>query len=309
MIRTAALFTAFAIAFATQHALPAAAAGQTYTVVSAATTQVPSPGQCGKLTNPCKTLQEAFDVSAVGGVIDVLSPGDYGPLTITHAISIQGHRFASIIASSGANAITVNAGGGAVNLDGLLIDGVTVGAEGIMVTTALEVTIANCVVRNFVQNGIDAGAGTALTVVNTIVSDNSYNTANYSGIYIHSSGTATHATLTGVTATGNGSNGIVGQGSVVFVTIFSSNASENGANGILAQGGATVMVRDTVASNNYTGFEAQTSAQLTLAHSVASGNPNIGMYENSATFNTYKDNHVLGNTFDTSGTLTSVTAY
>src|SRR5437016_3814619 len=73
---------------------------------------------------PCRTFQRAHDVVAANGEIDVLDPAGYGALTITKAISIQGHGFAGIAAPSG-NAITVNAAGAAVvNLRGLLIDGV-----------------------------------------------------------------------------------------------------------------------------------------------------------------------------------------
>jgi hypothetical protein len=113
-----------------------------------------------------------------------------------------------------------------------------------------------------------------------------------------------------VTATGNGSHGIVAQGPV-NLTIFSSNASFNiNGTGILVQNGANVMVRDTVASSNASGFEAQSSAQLTLAHSVASGNNGYGIVVNSGTtVNTYQDNHVYGNlTMNVSGTLTPITA-
>jgi hypothetical protein len=33
------------------------------------------------------------DTASANGVIDVLDPADYGPLTITQGISIQGHGF------------------------------------------------------------------------------------------------------------------------------------------------------------------------------------------------------------------------
>src|SRR5262245_64834593 len=59
---------------------------------------------------PCRTFQHAHDVVAVKGEIDVLDPAGYGALNITKSISIQGHGFAGISASSG-NAITINAGG------------------------------------------------------------------------------------------------------------------------------------------------------------------------------------------------------
>src|SRR5262245_29194111 len=58
---------------------------------------------------PCRTFQRGHDVVAAGGEIDVLDPAGYGALTITKAISIQGHDFAGITVPSGTG-ITINAG-------------------------------------------------------------------------------------------------------------------------------------------------------------------------------------------------------
>ena len=307
-MRKTALLAALAIALATiLHAVPAQA--QRVFVSGVGSDSNPCT-----VAAPCRSFQQAHNTAPANGEIDVLDPAGYGPLTITKPISIQAHGFGGITAGSGANAITINTSSN-VNLNGLLIDGAGVGADGILVSNANLVTIANCVVRNFAKNGIEDPGATLLTVVNTIASDNGYNGANYSGIYIYnSSGVVISAALTGVTATGNGANGIVVQGNV-YATVFSSNASNNSTVGILAQStngyGATVMVRDTVASNNFNdGFEAQTSAQLILAHSVASGNFG-GVYVNGGTVNTYKDNHIYGNLNGADvigGSLTPVTA-
>src|SRR5690348_7701771 len=80
---------------------------------------------------PCRTFQHAHDSVAPGGEIDVLDPAGYGPVTITKAISIQGHGFSGISAPTG-NAIAINAGASdRINLRGLLIDGVGTGNSGI----------------------------------------------------------------------------------------------------------------------------------------------------------------------------------
>src|SRR5262245_22076997 len=56
---------------------------------------------------PCRTFQKAHDTVAARGEIDVLDPAGYGTVTITKAISIQGHGFAGIGVASGANWITI----------------------------------------------------------------------------------------------------------------------------------------------------------------------------------------------------------
>jgi hypothetical protein len=52
--------------------------------------------------NPCtfvapyRTLQHAHDQTMAGGEIDVLDPAGYGAVTVSKAISIQGHGIAGI---------------------------------------------------------------------------------------------------------------------------------------------------------------------------------------------------------------------
>src|SRR5262245_49768955 len=45
-------------------------------------------GTCGATTAPCKTFQQAFLNVAANGEIGVLSPGDYGTISINHGINI-----------------------------------------------------------------------------------------------------------------------------------------------------------------------------------------------------------------------------
>src|SRR5262245_21007296 len=80
---------------------------------------------------PCRTFQHAHDTVAAQGEIDVLDPAGYGALTISKAISIQGHGFSGLAVASGFG-IVVNGGvADKVSLRGLLIDGVGLGSIGI----------------------------------------------------------------------------------------------------------------------------------------------------------------------------------
>jgi len=47
------------------------------------------------LAAPCKTFQRAVNVTPVSGQVGVLNAGDYGPVTITQSIRIDGGGFAS----------------------------------------------------------------------------------------------------------------------------------------------------------------------------------------------------------------------
>jgi hypothetical protein len=127
---------------------------------------------------PCRTFQHAHDTVATGGEIDVLDPAGYGSVTITKPISIQGHGFSGISVPANTTGVTVDAAG-AVNLNGLLIDGGGAGLNGIRVTSVRSLTVANCVVRNMAGSGLRFVSGTAgvqtLAVSESHFTDNALN--------------------------------------------------------------------------------------------------------------------------------------
>ena len=130
-------------------------------------------------SSPCRSFQHAHDVVTSGGEIDVLDPAGYGALTITGAISIQGHGYAGLAVPSG-NGLTINAGlTDKINLRGLLIDGVGTGDDGIVFNTGGSLNIQDCVIRNFAGAGIHflstASVSTLFSVSDTLVADNGGN--------------------------------------------------------------------------------------------------------------------------------------
>ena len=138
---------------------------------------------------PCRSFQKGHDAVAAGGEIDVLDPAGYGAVTITKAISIQGHGFAGI-AAPGSNAITINAGtADKVNLRWLLIDGIGTGGHGIALNTGASLSIQDCLIRN-VGSGSGVvfvpSASSNLSVSNTVISDHSGN-----GVYVAPTGSGT----------------------------------------------------------------------------------------------------------------------
>jgi hypothetical protein len=269
-------------------------------------------------TTAAITVTGSGKVSIIGVQLDGGGTGQTGiSFTGTGSLTVKD----SVIRNFAGDAIDISNGVN-VTLVGLELDGAGVGAQGINITNIVSATISDCVVHDFVKNGIvDSSTFSVLQIVNTISTNNGYGGGNFSGIYIvdnNAGGGSTSVTMTGVTATGNGGNGVAANGAYVIIGIFSSNLSNNGAifnssggDGIVVQNNAAVTVRDTLAANNYNaGFEAQSSGQLTLAHSVASENYNHGILVNGGTVNTYRDNNVF-QTIGTpvSGTTTTITAY
>jgi len=112
-------------------------------------------------TAPCKTFAGAISKTATGGEINVLDPGGFGAVTITKSITIRSDHFEAGVLVSGTNGIIVNlpAATDKVVLEGLDIEGLGTGLNGINMIGAGKITIRKCAIRNFSQNGINI-AGT-----------------------------------------------------------------------------------------------------------------------------------------------------
>src|SRR5271154_5648267 len=160
-----------AITFAcSMHAAPAQAqAARTF--VSAAGSD---SNNCINVLTPCRHLATAFAATAQDGEIYVLDPANYGSLTITHGVSIEGHGWASI-APPGINsvAITINANpGDKINIIGVVLDGTAIGnTNGILFNSGGSLTVRDSVIRNFGENGIEFFPANAsnLVVSNTLI--------------------------------------------------------------------------------------------------------------------------------------------
>jgi hypothetical protein len=276
-------------------------------------------GTC-TLALPCLTFAFALTQTAAKGEISVLDPGDFGPVTITQAISIvnDGVGVAAIGIASG-NAITINAGASdSVHLRGLTIEGIGGATNGILFNSGVSLAIENCIIRTISTAGINIAPSTgssSFSVSNTITSDNSN-----SGILVHPFGSAVvTGVLSKVTANNNGNQGIVVSGvattgALLNVTIVDSEASNNLVDGVFANSATgnaatAVMLRNVVASNNRAGLEAQTNAILRVAHSVVTGN-NFGVVTSgTGILDSYVDNDIDGNTTNNTGVLTTISTH
>jgi hypothetical protein len=300
-----------AVAFACSLAAgPAQATGVARTFVSAAGSD---SNNCANVATPCRHLAAAYAATAANGEIYVLDPANYGSLTITGPVSIEGHGWASIAPVSGGNAITINANpGDKINIIGVVLDGTAVtNTNGIVFNSGGSLTVADSVVRNFNSNSITTGNGILMqptsgqisfTITNTIASDN-----GAAGIcYLPPVGSS--ATANGVVdhiAATNNVNGIVtntssGGGSTA-VAISNSIASNNGSDGIFIQNaGAALTVSVDNTSNNSNGLSGITAVgtpKVILGRSVIIANAFDGI-ENSTspnTFYTTQDNRINGN--------------
>jgi hypothetical protein len=144
------------------------ATGYAQTWVSASSGVDTNP--CTRIA-PCKTFQHAHDMTASFGQLGVLDPGDYGPLSITKAITIDGGDLAASVITT-TTGITVQANpGDVVQLRNLSLHGEG-GGNGILYASGSQLHIDNVKVSGFGYNCIAASTGSAtadLVIKNTSI--------------------------------------------------------------------------------------------------------------------------------------------
>jgi hypothetical protein len=234
------------------------------------------------ITLPCRNLQAAYNAVAANGQIDVLDPGNYGSLTITGPVSIQGHGWAGMSTTTGA-AITINSPGAddKIAISGVVLDGLGIaGTNGIQFNSGGSLSLRDSVIRDFLSGGIvfaqNTSNPTQIFVSNTLVADN-----RGTGIEIAANGSGTTSgVFDHVQIQNNGANGlgIITQTQTINLTVSDSMSASNASNGIVANslGGTlvNVMVRNsTIANNGGDGLLADnTGATILVTRSTITGN-------------------------------------
>jgi hypothetical protein len=203
-------------------------------------------------TAPCKTFAGAISKTAAAGEINCLDPGGFGGLTITKSITVNCHEVFGSVLVAGTNAIVIAAAAAdRVVLRNLQIQGLggsaNPGLVGVKIISAASVSIEDCVVTQFSQQGIldqRSGAGGKLMVKNTVLTLN-----GGSGISV--AGVATNnAVLDGVQSFNNafGLAAATGNNVTVKRSVFSSNGT-----GVTADNGANISVDGSAINSNGTG--------------------------------------------------------
>jgi hypothetical protein len=272
--------------------------------------------------SPCLTFTAALAQTTVGGEIDVLDPGDFGPVTITKAITIFGNAVggaavAGTIPSPGTSGIVVSAGSGdTVNLRGLIFDGVNAsGTSGIVFNRGARLNIQNCVVQGFTTSGItlSPGAGSAPTTLLDVLDTTILN--NATGLLIQpTGGIAASVALRWLRIDNNTGEGLRVDGTAgsgaINATLADSTASFNASNGIDAvsgPGNATLdVMRVVAAANGSAGIQSNQSgggtASITVGSSVLYGDTIAAQATGGASLLSYGNNQVTGNV--TNGSFT-----
>ncbi len=212
-------------------------------------------------TAPCSTFAGSYSKTSTGGMISVLDPGDFGPLTITHAITIDGN---GSFAGSDPDATAMTAGFviNAAATDQIIFKEVTIRGSGtgsgVSFMGAGNLTMIDCSVSGF-DTGLDLRSATGGSIL-----------------------------LARVAAHSNANIGVrVGATTSGFMTVAISDSRIDGnIRGLVAENGARVTVYDTSISGNGTGVIANASSatgvvDVNLEGATIDGN-NIGVSSEAA---------------------------
>ena len=221
-------------------------------------------------TAPCKTFAGAISKTAAGGEINAIDSGGFGAVTITKAITIDGHNVLSGVLVSGTNGINVAAGASdVVVLRGLDLQGVGTGLVGVRFTAGKALHIEDCVINAFATHGVSfepTVPTSQLFVKNTVISQVAPASTTAAGVNV-TGGTATldHVTIT------NSANGIVASTNAK-VTVHQANISGQTLAGISAGAMTSVSIERSVIAANGTGVQGDVGSTVRLSDTMLSHN-------------------------------------
>jgi hypothetical protein len=169
----------------------------------------------GTAVSPYADFATAVANTAAGGTVSVMGPGDYGPVTITQSITIDGTGGGSINFAGDGEGIYIDPSAAAnIVIRNLSIDGGGTGSDAIFIastgtTNVINVLIDGCLIAGFSQIGVGLGSESPMyvTVRNTSIQGGTL------GVRTFQNGTAApitnnshvqldHATIQGATSAG-----------------------------------------------------------------------------------------------------------
>jgi hypothetical protein len=189
-------------------------------------------------TAPCKTFAGAISKTAAAGEINVLDPGGFGAVTITKSITISADHVEAGVLVSGTNGINVAAGAtDTVVLEGLDIEGLGTGINGVSITSGAKVHIIRCKIHHFTGNGVNMTSSTSGGHV--FISD-SYIFQNGGGVNVQ--GTANIGSLTNTQVISNTNFAVQANGASNIVTLLTSTLNDTAVSISLLNGGTSLSV-------------------------------------------------------------------
>jgi hypothetical protein len=275
-----------------------AAAAHAQTWVSAATGN--DANACTR-TAPCKTFQRAVNVTPAWGQVGVLDPGDYGSVTISQSVTIDGGGLASNVTTTSVS-ITVQAGSGIVQLRNLSLHGTGSASHAILYNSGAQLVMENMKINGFNDDCVRVGPGNNadLVIKDTSIDNCSAAAMNLS---VAAGDTLTAEIInTHMHYTNGGLLVLAGIVSVVGSTI-SGLGSGSGDVGVTATGG-TVMLDNCEISSTEWGIQAVNSTVQVSRSTISS--TQLALYTFNASIISNGNNSLFNNF--SNGAFTSTVA-
>jgi len=238
-------------------------------------------------TAPCKTFAGAISKTAAGGEIDALDPGDFGAVTITKAITLDGGTALAGVLVPATNGIIVNAGAtDVVILRRLSVHSLGTGLSGISFLAGGALHVEDSAVRGFTTAAINFRPAAAASLFLRRVSA----TGNTNGLVVGGMGQAVISKSfffddgTGLYATDTARVSVhdsVFAGNANFGVRCDSSAVVNmdrgliAGNGVGVQGDSLVRLSDVMVGHNTTGLAGANVASFGN-NRIAAGNATNG---------------------------------
>jgi hypothetical protein len=228
-----------------------------------------SDSNSGTQTSPYADFATAVANTAPGGIVSVADTGDFGPVTITNSITIDGGGVGGSITFGGdGEGIYIDlSSSGTVSLRHLTINGLGTGSDGIFLASSgpsvtCNLLISDCTVEGFTQIGIGVGDEGP---ENVIVQDTTIIGGELGFRSFQSSGFVSYlqASLRNVTIQGATSAAIFTRNG--FLDVSNSNLTQN----LIAlenDTSATINAENCMISGNGTGVETFSGAATRLSH-------------------------------------------
>src|SRR5579863_4571248 len=264
---------------------------------------------------PCKTITHALTVVNAGGQVIIVGSGTYDNFTITKAVTVAAEPgvVAILDVTNGGTGITVNAGANdRVVIRGLYLNG-HASEQGIYVESAGEVSLEECVARNFAWAFIVSPTVPIFVSVKGGVYANAPTSA-YTGAMsfcctIGPPYFPANAAIDGVTVE-DGCYGIwVNAGSVTITNSFLSGSISNAncfsgnTDGILAVGGTLVAENNVISGYTVGARIGNTSAYLS-SNTITANSTGVFVSPSFNVFTRGNNTIVVANGQNVTGTMT-----
>ncbi|MGA2082948.1 MAG: putative Ig domain-containing protein [Holophaga sp.] len=229
-------------------------------------------------TAPERTVAKALTLTLPGGEVDVLDPGNFGPITITKSVTLDGPDHCGVLDTSSNGEIVVNAGAGdtvilrnlEINCAGFDGSGNPIpAAHGVQFISGGLLVLEHCTIYGFTQAGVDV----ALAGGGRLVMRDVHITGGQCSVKLASSALALDAVLEHCVLEGaeTGLAALAGAAQLDHVRV-----AQNSSVGVQTQGG-TISIEHSTLSGNAIAVQA-VSGTVRLADD--------DLYDNGAAFGT-----------------------